>query len=62
MAPKRKSLNGKSAKIKTTRKATTRYVVTGKFTLVTNPITKKEADKWAAKIKRQGGNATMKKA
>ena len=61
MAPRRKSMKRKTGK-QSTRKATTRYVVTGKFTLITDPISKKEADSWAAKVKRKGGTAVIKRA
>ena len=61
MAPRRKSMKGKNQR-KPTRKATTRYVVTAKFNLKTGRISKKEADAWVSKVKRNGGTATVKRA
>ena len=60
MAPRRKSMKGKTRR-QPSRKATTRYVVSAVFRMKTAPISKTEADKWAAKVKRNGGTSTMKK-
>lgn len=60
MAPRRKSMKGKTRK-QPRRKATTRYVVSATFKMQRTVASKTEADKWAAKVKRNGGTSTMKK-
>ena len=61
MAPRRKSMKSRTKGKQPSRKATTRYVVSATFKMQTAPISKTEADKWAAKVKRNGGTSTMKK-
>lgn len=61
MAPKRRKTTAKRKPKGRKPKAITRYVVNATFKMETPPISKSEATKWLAKIKRKGGTGTMKR-